>query len=131
MTRRYASPLTKILQVLQRELTRQTELGIQHRSHVTRIQEETVTSLPTRVLRIVLEKLAKEDVDEVCATHRSARVTTLCLLYCRCSQDTDVIRCTIQKLCLVHDSYIFCLVIFFFGIPISRYTGISPLKLPP
>ena len=84
VTRCNRTPLTEVLKVFQRELTGQAELTVQHRSHVTRIQEETVSCFPTRILRIVLQKLTEEHVDEVSTTHSSARVTTLCFLYCCC-----------------------------------------------
>ena len=95
----YRTPLTEILQILQGELTCQTELTVKHRSHVSRIQEETVTRFPSGIVRIVFKELAKEDVDKICAAHSTTRVTTLCFFYCCGSQDTNVIRCTIQKLC--------------------------------
>ena len=42
---------------------------------MSRIEEETVTSLPLRILGIILEILRIEDIDEVCTTHGSARMT--------------------------------------------------------
>ena len=54
MSGRNRTPLTQVLQVFERELTGQTELPVEHRSHVTRVQEETVTRFPTCVVRIVL-----------------------------------------------------------------------------
>ena len=71
---------------------------------MTRVEEEAVARLPAGVLGVILQKLAEEHVDEVCATHSTARVTTLSFFYCCGSQDTNVIRCTIQKLCLVHSN---------------------------
>ena len=106
VTRCYRTPLTKVLQVFEGELTGQAELTIEHRSHMSGVEEETVTRFPTGVLRIVLKELREEYIDEVCATHCAARVTTLGFLYCCCSQDTNVIRCTIHKLCLVHNIWI-------------------------
>ena len=102
---RYRTPLTEVLQVFERELTSEAELSVEHRRHVTRIEEEAVTRFPARILRVVFQKLAKEDIDEVRATHSSARVTTLSFLYCCCGQDSDVVRRAIQKLCLVHSNF--------------------------
>ena len=88
-------PLTEVLEVLEGKLTRQTELGIEHRCHVAGVKEETIACFPSGVLRIVLKELAKEHIDEICATHSSARVTTLGFLYCCSSQNTNIVRCTI------------------------------------
>ena len=90
------TPLTEVLEVFERELACQTELSVEHRRHVPGVEEETVTRFPTGIVRIVFQELAKEDVDEVCATHSTARVTTLCFFYCCGSQDTNVIGCAIH-----------------------------------
>ena len=70
---------------------------------MSRIEEETVTCFPTGIVRIVLKELAEEHVDKISTTHSAARVATLRFLYCCCGQDTDVIRRTIHKLCLIHN----------------------------
>ena len=59
------------------------------------IQEKAVASLPSGILRIVFQKLGVEDIDKVCTTHRSARVTTLSFLNHGCSQYADIVGCAV------------------------------------
>ena len=53
MSRSRASPLTEFFQFIQREFSCQCQCGIKHRRHMTRIEEETVTSFPTWVFGVV------------------------------------------------------------------------------
>ena len=75
------TPLAELLELFKAVLSDERKLCVEHRCHMSRIEEETVTSSPIRVLRIILEELGIEDVDEVSATHRSARMSGLCLFH--------------------------------------------------
>ncbi len=56
-----------------------------------RIKEEAVARLPCWILGIVLEEFREEYVDEISATHGTARVTALGFLDCCRRKDADVV----------------------------------------
>ena len=71
-----AAPLTEVHQVVHRELTRQGKGRVEHRGHMTRVQEEAVACFPFRIVGVVVQKLSVEHVHKVCTTHGSTGVTT-------------------------------------------------------
>ena len=97
MSRGRGTPLAQGSEFIESELAAETKLGIEHRSHVSRIEEETVTGLPVRVFRIVPEILGIEDIDEVRSAHRSARMAGLGFFDCCRCKYADVVRRTIEK----------------------------------
>ena len=77
VTRSYRTPLAKILQVLEGELADKSELAVEHWSHVTRVEEETIATFPLGMLGIVNQELTVQGVNEICATHGTTGVTRL------------------------------------------------------
>ena len=96
VTRCGATPLTELLQIFESILTCQCQLGVEHRRHVSGIQIEAVATLPEGVIGVVLEKLAIEYVDKVSTAHSTTRVTRLRFFYHRCSQNSDIVRCSVH-----------------------------------
>ena len=99
----HRTPLAQVLQILQRVLADEAELRVEHRSHVTGIEEETVATLPCGILGVVNEEFTVQGVDEVSTTHGTARVTGLSLFNHRGSKDTDIIRCHVHNFVVVHN----------------------------
>ena len=53
VTGSHRTPLTQVLQIFQRVLADEAELAVEHRSHVTWIEEETVATLPCGILGVI------------------------------------------------------------------------------
>ena len=106
VSRSGASPLTKMFEIIQREISSQRQHRIEHRRHMARIEEETITERIGRIIGIIFQKLGIENVDKISSAHGSARVSRLRLLYHRGRQNTDIIR--------GHCRYIFHLIWFRF-----------------
>ena len=51
------TPLTELCQLFERELADEAELRVEHWSHVTRVEEETVATHPFRVLWVIFQIL--------------------------------------------------------------------------
>ena len=75
VSRRHGAPLTKRFQFVEGETSDQCQLRIEHRRHVTRIEEETVAALPSGLRRVVSKKFAIKDVDEIGAPHGASGVS--------------------------------------------------------
>ena len=75
------TPLTQILQILQSKLTNQGKLAIEHWSHVTWIEEETVATFPLGMLWVINKKFTVESVDKIGTAHSTTWVTRLSLFY--------------------------------------------------
>ncbi len=75
MSRRDAAPLPQVLQILDGEISGERQCGIEHRRHVSRIQEEAVAERMVHAGGVVVQKLGIEQVDEVGTAHGTARVT--------------------------------------------------------
>ena len=118
------APLAKLLQLFESELADKAELRIEHRGHMTRIEEETVATNPRRVLWIILQILRIEHVDEVGTTHSTTWVTRLCLFYSRCSENTDVVSCMQHYFVIVHKMLIFKLFFYLILITAIDFAGI-------
>ena len=108
MARSGRAPLTQLLQLLKAVLADEAKLRVEHGSHVTGIEEETVAAHPTGILRIVFQIFTVENIDEVCAAHSATGVAALGFLYGRSSEDTDVIRCVIKNFDIVHLLFVLC-----------------------
>ncbi|CUQ58495.1 Uncharacterised protein [Segatella copri] len=81
MTRSYRTPLAELLEVFHREETTQSQTSIEHRAHVTWVEEEAVTASPCWICWIINQVLREEHVDEVRTTHSTTWVTGICLFY--------------------------------------------------
>ena len=93
MPRHCAAPLAKRLQVVKLIEACQRERAVEHRGHVTGVEEEAVAALPCGIERIITKVLRIEHVDEVSATHGSTRVTRFCFFYCCRRENTDIVGC--------------------------------------
>ncbi len=102
VTGRHRTPLAQVLQILQRVLADEGELAVKHGSHVAGVEEETVATFPSGVLRVVDQKFAVECVDEISAAHSTTGVSRLSLFNHRSSKDTDVVRCHVHYFVVVH-----------------------------
>ena len=98
VTRSRRTPLTELCQLFERELANEAELRVEHWSHVTWVEEETVATNPLRVLWVVFQILRIQNVDEIGTAHCTTWVTRLSLFYCTGCQDTDVVGSMIQNL---------------------------------
>ena len=96
------APLAQLLQFFERELADECQLAVEHGCHVTRVEEEAVAAYPGGICGVVVQVLAVEYIDEICATHGAAGVTTLGLFDHRRSQNTDVVCCVVQYFNVVH-----------------------------
>ena len=97
-----ASPLAEVLQLFGRHDAGQCEDRIEHRRHVPRVEEETVAERIIEFVGVIVQELRIEDVDEVGASHGSARMSRFCLFdHCR-RQYPDVVRRPVGD-CVVHD----------------------------
>ena len=94
VTRRHAAPLTQRLKVFGRIVPGQRQRRIEHRRHVTRIEEETISVGVRRIVRIVAQKFGIEHRHEVGAAHRAAGMARFRLLDHRGRQNTDIVRYT-------------------------------------
>ena len=97
-----AAPLAELLQVIKSVTACTRQYGIEHRRHVTRVEEETVTSLPARVLRVIYEKFREKHIDEIGTAHSTARVSRLSLFHHRDREYAYVICRTIELLKSIH-----------------------------
>ena len=75
MACRRSSPLTKLCEFVKSELASKAKLSIEHWCHVARVEEETVTTNPLGIFRIVLEVLGIKYINEIRTTHSTAWVT--------------------------------------------------------
>ena len=91
------APLAQVGQLFEAVFADQAQLGVEHRGHVAGIQEETVAGGPGRVAGIVGQILAVEHVDEIGATHGTARVSGFGFFDCTGRQDADVVGCVIEN----------------------------------
>ena len=96
MSRRRRAPLPQLGQFLKAVSAYQTQLAVEHGSHVTGVEEETVAPHPRRVLGVILQIFAEKHIDEVGTSHGSAGMSALGLLYGTCSQNTDVVGCMVH-----------------------------------
>ena len=96
VTGRHAAPLAQVLQILHRVVAGQSQRSIEHRRHVTRVEEETITVGVIHLLGIVVQELGKEDGHEIGTAHRATGVTRLGLFDHRSRQDTDVVGNALQ-----------------------------------
>ena len=74
MSRCRAVPLAELSEFVHRELACESHGGIEHCAHMSRVEEETVASLPERILRIIHEVLRIEHVHKVSTAHSTARM---------------------------------------------------------
>ena len=102
MARGGGAPLAQLFQFIQCELTDKRQLGIEHGSHVAGVEEETVSSFPFRISRVVLQKFRVQYIDEIGTTHCTARVTGFGFFNHGRSQDTDVVGCVVHYLFTIH-----------------------------
>ena len=96
MTGSDGAPLTELLQVIHGEEATKCQTSIEHRTHVARVEEETVTSRPEWISGIINQELREEHVDEIGSTHGTTGMTGLGLLNHRRSQDSDVVGCVVH-----------------------------------
>ena len=94
VTRRHAAPLTQRLEVFGRIVSGKRKRRIEHRRHVTRIEEETISVGVRRIVRIVAQKFGIEHRHEVGAAHRAAGMARFRLLDHRGRQNSDIVRYT-------------------------------------
>ena len=88
---RHAPPLPQRLEVLGRIESGQRQHRIEHRRHVSRIEEEAVAVGIGHVVGVVAQELRVEHRDEIGAAHRSAGMTRLRLFDHGGRQDADVV----------------------------------------
>ena len=93
MTGGYATPLAELAQLVHREMTRQCQHAIQHRRHMTGIEEKAITERIGRIIGIVTQKLRIEHIDKISSTHCTARVTRFGFFDHCGSQYTNIIGC--------------------------------------
>ena len=74
MSRRRAAPLAERGEFLHSEFARERKHRIEHTAHMSGIQEETVTSIPERIFRIIDKVFGKQHIDEVRSTHCTTRM---------------------------------------------------------
>ena len=91
VSRRHAAPLAQRLQVFGRIVPGQRERRIEHRRHMARIEEETVTVGISHIIGVVTQKLGEEHRDEIRAAHGAAGMSRLGLLDHRGRKDADII----------------------------------------
>lgn len=91
MARRDAAPLPQITQILHRISSGQCESRVEHRRHVSRIEEETVPEGIIHLVRIVAEKFGVKYSHEVRAAHCAAGMSRFGFLDHRRRQDADVV----------------------------------------
>ena len=91
MARRDAAPLAQRLEVLRRIEARQRERRVEHRRHVSRVEEEAVTERIAHVRGVVAQELGVEHRDEVRAAHGAARVARFRFFDHRGRQNPDVV----------------------------------------
>ena len=91
MARRDAAPLPQVTQILHRIGSGQRESRVEHRRHVSRIEEETVPERIIHLIRIVAEEFGVKYCHEVRAAHCAAGMSRFGFLDHRCRQDTDVV----------------------------------------
>ena len=94
VTRRHAAPLTQRLKVFGRIVPGKRKRRIEHRRHVARIEEETITVGVRRIVRIVPQKFGIEHRHEVGAAHGAAGVSRFRLLDHGGRQNADIVRYT-------------------------------------
>ena len=94
VTRRHAAPLAQRLQIFGRIVPGQRQRRIEHRRHVARIEEETISVGVRRIVRIVAQKFGIEHRHEVGAAHRAAGMARFRLLDHRGRQNSDIVRYT-------------------------------------
>ena len=92
----YATPLTELTQLVHREMTCQCQHTVQHRRHMTRIQEETIAERISRIVGIVTQKLRIEHIDEIGTTHCTTRVSRFGFFDHCGSQYSYVIGCCLH-----------------------------------
>ena len=93
VTRGYATPLAELAQIVHREVTCQCQNAIEHRRHMTRIEEKAIAERICRIVGIVTQKLRIEHIDEIGTTHSTARVSRFGFFDHCGSQYTNVIGC--------------------------------------
>ena len=99
---RGAAPLAEALQLVERVVPAQRQHRVEHRRHVTGIQEEPVPHMPGRVRGIVTQELRVKDVDEIGPAHCPARVAGFGLFDHGGGKDADVVGCSISDVSM-HD----------------------------
>ena len=75
MTRCRRTPLTELLQLVNRKVANQSQLSIEHWRHVTWVKKETVTTFPSWTFWIECQKFRVKNVDKICTTHCATRMT--------------------------------------------------------
>ena len=88
---RHAAPLAQRLQVPSRIVPGQRQHRIEHRRHVSRIEEEPVAEGTGHVVGIVTQELRIEHRDEIRSAHGTSGMARLGLFDHRSRQDTDVV----------------------------------------
>ena len=93
---RHAAPLPQRLQIVDRIVTGERQSRIEHRRHVTRVEEEPVAERIRHVRGIVAQELGIEHGDEVGTAHRAAGMARLGPFHHRGRQNADVVGDTLQ-----------------------------------
>ena len=97
-----AAPLAECFEVIHGVLARQCQLSIQHRGHMSRIQEEAIATGPLRVLRVKDQILGEEYVYKVRSAHGSARVTAFGFFHHCSGQYSNIVRSLVHQLFVIH-----------------------------
>ena len=95
-----AAPLAERCQILHRIVSGQGQHRIEHRGHVSGIEEETVAERIAQIIGIVTQELRIEDIDEIGAAHCTSGMARFGLLDHRRGQYTDVVGRT-HQFCIV------------------------------
>ena len=85
------APLAEAGQLIERVLSSQAQLCVEHGRHVAGVEEETVASFPEWPVGVVGEVLAIKDIDEICSTHGSAWMAALGFLHRTYCKDADIV----------------------------------------
>jgi len=70
----HAAPLPELHDVINGKMTGKCQHRIEHRRHMSGIQEEAITVDPFRISRIKPQEFRKEDVNEISTAHCSSGV---------------------------------------------------------
>jgi len=97
MPGRGAAPLAEVLQLFQRVESAERQHGVEHRRHVARIQEKPVSHMPARIRGIITQELGVENIDEVGAAHRPARMTGFGFFHHGGGKNADIVSGPISK----------------------------------
>ena len=93
---RHAAPLAQRLQVFGRIVSRQRQHRVEHRRHMPRIEEETVTVGVSHVIGVVTQELGIEHRHEVGTAHGAAGMPRFGFLDHGGRKDTDIVGHTGQ-----------------------------------